>query len=379
MTFKPYTPSATPRRGFRWLKWLAMVVMGAAILTVLAIGVTRLTNAIRTRIAGPAGVQESIYVNAGGIRQYLQIRGQNAANPVILSVHGGPGNPMTALSYAYQTALESSYTIVQWEQRGSGRTYYENRGYPALPLSGELVLKDMDEVVDYLRTRFGREKIIVMGHSWGTVLGSLYAQAHPEKVSAFVSVSQVVDMREAVILAGTTALSKAAGQSEADAAELTELVAELTAMQGYDQGFNDRFVRTLGFAGRYMPYAGQRKPSDTIWPGVTSPDLSLRDLRWFWLTSFNSQEHARLEEPLLRACYEFDAFADAEYEVPVFFIAGMCDWVTPFPMIERYYDAVTAPDKVLVPLEGLGHSPQLESPTRFCAAVQRMLSRIPQT
>ncbi len=368
---------AYPHRRFRWGKALLILLLTLVIGAVAAVGLTRAANAIRTRIDEPTGIQEGFFVTLGGARQYIQIRGESAANPVILSVHGGPGNPMTTLSYVYQTALESSYTIVQWEQRGCGRTYYENSNRPQTPLSAELVLTDMDELIDYLRTRFAQEKIIVMGHSWGTVLGSLYAQAHPEKVAAFLSVSQVVDLREALLLTGSAAQTQAKERSTLEEQQdLALLIDELSAMQGYDEGFHARFARMVGYGARYMPYAAARPSYQTAWEGITSPNTSLQDVLWYWMFTFQPQKQGQLQSPLLRACYEFDAYQHASYQMPVYFIAGTCDWITPCALIEQYADQVQALDKAMMTLEGLGHTPQLESPLRFCEAVKRLLGRM---
>ena len=144
-------------------------------------------NAHQSRIGTDTGIQEGIYVPAGGIEQYLQIRSEDKGSPVILWLHGGPGNPLSYLTYYYQRPLEKNYTIVYWEQRGCGRTFYRNEDSGELTI--ERLLADTDEVVDYLRERFDQEKVVIAGHSWGTVLGMEYVNTHPEKVAAYIGVA----------------------------------------------------------------------------------------------------------------------------------------------------------------------------------------------
>ena len=148
------------------------------LIAVLAIVAARAYNAHQSRIGTDTGIQEGIYVPAGGIEQYLQIRSDDKGNPVILWLHGGPGNPLSYLTYYYQRPLEKDYTIAYWEQRGCGRTFYRNEDSGELTI--ERLLADTDEVVDYLRERFDQEKIVIAGHSWGTVLGMEYVNTHPD-------------------------------------------------------------------------------------------------------------------------------------------------------------------------------------------------------
>ena len=139
------------------------VLCAIVLLTFLTIVFFRIHNSLESKIDTDLGTQENIYVTIGGIEQYLQIRGEDRNNPVILWLHGGPGFPLTYLTYYYQTALEKDYTIVCWEQRGCGRTFYRNKGDNNLAI--EQLLADTDEIIDYLRGRFGKDKIIIMGQS----------------------------------------------------------------------------------------------------------------------------------------------------------------------------------------------------------------------
>lgn len=186
---------------------IIFIVFGIAmILIFIAIGTIRFINAKKNHISQPNGIQENINVEIGGIEQYLQIRGEDKDNPVILWLHGGPGFPLTYLSSYYQKDLEANYTIVCWEQRGCGRTYYQNSDNGELTI--ERLVADMDELVNYLCERFQRDKIIIMGQSWGTVLGMEYLNENPQKVAAYIGIGQVTDFKQGKIHAAQIAIPK---------------------------------------------------------------------------------------------------------------------------------------------------------------------------
>ena len=175
------------------MNWLLAVPAGLVLLIALAVLAGRAVNGLRCRIRGKSGVQRTCYLPLGGAEQYVQIRGEDRSNPILLVLHGGLGNPMACWSFRWQRALERSYTVVHWDQRGCGNTYYRSREEARPTL--ELLLSDLDDLIGLLCREYGRQKVILLGHSWGTYLGARYAARHPEKVSALISVSQMVDFK----------------------------------------------------------------------------------------------------------------------------------------------------------------------------------------
>ena len=148
---------------------------------ILVVLILRLIHRFQYRIKTVNGIEESRYVNINGIKQYILIRGNDRTNPVILFIHGGPASPMGFVAPYYQRELEQDYTIVYYDQRGCGRTYYAN-AKQADP-TPEQLLADVDAMVDYIRQYLEQEQVIIMGHSWGTILGITYVQMHPDKVA----------------------------------------------------------------------------------------------------------------------------------------------------------------------------------------------------
>ena len=142
-------------------------------------------------VKDPKGVEELKPVKIGGVDQWLHIRGRNRNNPVLLVLHGGPGGPNIGFVDAIQRPWEDYFTVVQWDQRQTGKSYY-----PAdddnVPLTVEQFIADTEEVVDYLRNYLQQEKVVVMGCSWGTILGMHLVKRRPEWVSAYIGVGQSV-------------------------------------------------------------------------------------------------------------------------------------------------------------------------------------------
>jgi pimeloyl-ACP methyl ester carboxylesterase len=170
------------KRGKKIIKITLLIFLGLLIIVALTIIIGRSINAQKYKIRSETGVQKAEYITIGGIEQYIQIRGEDMSNPVIIMLHGGPGNNLAYYSYYWQAYLEKDYTIVHWDQRGCGNTYYRNDEADKPTL--DLLLSDLNELVDFIRLEYNQEKIIIMGHSWGTFLGGIYSGENPEMVSA---------------------------------------------------------------------------------------------------------------------------------------------------------------------------------------------------
>ena len=149
-----------------------------------------------TIVAGSIATMESARI--GGTRQQLWFRGRDRYAPVLLLFHAGPGVSEAAMFRHYNSGLEQHFLVVYWEQRGAGRSY--DADMPPQSMTIAQFLRDLDEVVELVRHRFGKDTVVLVGHSWGTVLGTIYAHDHPEKVAAYVGVGQLADVRESAQL-----------------------------------------------------------------------------------------------------------------------------------------------------------------------------------
>ena len=139
----------------------------------------------------PGGIDRLEQVELGGVRQWISIRAADPHAPVLLFLHGGPGSANLAKLRLQVPQLEKHFVVVTWDQRGAGKS--ASLGFDYSTLSIEQMVSDAHELVTYLKTRFGVEKIYLMGFSWGTVIGLSLADRYPQDFYAYIAVSQIVD------------------------------------------------------------------------------------------------------------------------------------------------------------------------------------------
>ena len=128
----------------------------------------------------------------GDIQQSIWFRGTNTSNPPLILLHGGPGITEAPPFRHYSSDLEYRYPVIYWEQRRAGRS---SPRYTPILMNIDQILRDLDEVAEPVRHRFNRAKVMLLGHSWGTVLGTIYAYRYPDKVAAYVGRGQIADVR----------------------------------------------------------------------------------------------------------------------------------------------------------------------------------------
>ena len=274
-------------------------------------------NARARRIRCEGGVERAGYIPLGGMEQYIQVHGREASNPVLLMLHGGPGRPMSQDAYAWQGALEERFTVVHWDQRGCGNTYARGRN-PEKPTL-ELLLGDLDALVEALRSAYGKEKVLLLGHSWGTLLGGIYAEKHPEKISAYISVSQMLDFRASERASAQEAIRLAGGSR--DARKIQELLEAVTACQRLDRAGAARLMKLRRLKEKYLPpQSGGQKLSQLLF----SPDLTWGGLQWMLRFDRMIESNSALYEEIFTASSACQA--PVRYEVPVILAAGSWDW-----------------------------------------------------
>ena len=351
-------------------------VTATALALPCAFALTRAGQIWRHGIVSKHGIEECRYVTLGGIRQYIQIRGQDVRNPLILFLHGGPGNPTSCLSYHYQKQLEQDFTLVNWDQRGCGRTFYASRGKDA-PVSCEQILCDLDELISYLCGRFGKQKIILLGYSWGTVPGVLYAKAHPERLHCYLSACQCVHILSGAVYAAAQAAAKARLAGDvARAKRLEEQIKDFSARkEQFSKSGYMAYARLRNATCAYQKNAACRPMAAYIGTGLLSPDSDLLDLRWKLRQMLLPHAYFAHEEPLISYLgMDFDLRRlPASFGTPVYFLTADDDRICPADMIEEYYHNISAPDKRILRIPGGAHTVFFDQPEVFCNSVKTLL------
>ena len=319
---------------------IAIVLAAIILLPIITLIIGRGVNDIRARL--PGGIREKGYIKLGGIEQYINIRGADTSNPVIIFLHGGPGGP-TSYILPTQQCVETDYTFIYWDQRGSGRSYIKS---PYTEISFDILLNDLDELVDYAAARFN-QPIIIVGHSWGTLLGITYAKEHPDKIAGYIGMGQVVSEFEAQRLSSTEAARLAReAENEQNALEIEALYQEFLNEPVSENNYAGRLN---GVQYEYLPFPIR----DVTIPALLSPDFGWDNLRWELSLGFDIYECFNAMEPLFKAVYEKTPPDDIS--IPVVFINGNIDYSTPAALVQEYAERLTAPKKEVFILQGFGH------------------------
>lgn len=179
------------------------------------------------RIVTEHGVERLEAVQIGGVDQWVSIRGVDRRNPILLYIHGGPGYVSMPTAWSQTRAWEDYFTVVHWDQRGAGKTYAAAADRDAMieSLTYERMVNDAVEMLAWLRQEFAKERIFVLGQSWGSVLGVEIAQRHPDWLHAYIGVGQAADMLEGERRGYAWAMAQAHAENNAEAIAALEAIA----------------------------------------------------------------------------------------------------------------------------------------------------------
>jgi len=280
-----------------------------------------------------------MYVPIGGIDQWIQMRGA-PDTPVLLYLHGGPGGTSVPVAEAWKP-WEEHFTVVHWDQRGAGRTFAKNGESGCGRLTIERMVEDTLEVAKHLTTTLGRSKILLVGHSWGTVLGVHVIKRRPELFSAYVGTAQLVNKRRNEEMNYRWELARAEESRNAEA---------LSAL---------RAIGPPPFAGREALKI-LRQWADVLAEG-DADFVQPRPTRV-------APDYSRDEVPALMQGAEFsrrELYDELEtidlpslgvaFDIPFFLFHGTCDQATPIELAEEYFAAIEAPHKEFVRFPGCHH------------------------
>jgi pimeloyl-ACP methyl ester carboxylesterase len=366
------------RRTFRWVGWSAavavmvLVIAAIGILIVLhqglaSFGITlpeayrvlRVQQADATAIrdaegpiSTPNGIAERGFVRIGGIQQWVTIRGDDRRNPVILILHGGPGDAYSQLAYFYRD-WEHAFTLVQWDQRGAGRTYgLDGTATPDLTL--DRLIDDGAELANYARRRLNQRKIILLGHSWGSALGVYLVERHPELFCAFVGTGQIV--RTAYLSASYYSYTLARLTADHETAARAELM-RLGPPPYHSIGPEETVRKWLN---RYLPDADKHYLLSSAYVALRNAKFSLKDFRDL------QDGHLSFSLPVLNDTYDALDLNTLGYVMPVpfFIIDGRSDRLTPPDLATTFFQNVHAPEKAMFLING-GHFAMMSNPDDF--------------
>ncbi len=301
-------------------------------------------------------IREKVFIKINGLRQGMFIESRVIANPVLLFLHGGPGMPEYFLTECYPTGLEDHFTVAWWEQRGAGLSFSPD--IPLETMTYEQVISDTLEVANYLRQRFGKEKIYLMAHSGGSFFGIQAAARAPELFHAYIAIAQMSYQLASEKLAYDYALSQY--KKFGNLGMLRKLEAAPPSMTiplpaAYDR-LRDPYMHDLGI--------GTTREMKSVVSGVFLPSwksriYTLPEKIDLWRGKFFSMHMLR------NVSFSTDLTQKVrQIDIPVYFFSGIHDYTVNYGLTKEYFQRLQAPIKGFYTFEHSAHSPMFEEPQK---------------
>ncbi len=353
----------TPKHLIRLKKAMIFVAV-AVILNAGLITLSQLT-ASTPRIVDESGntpqnsIAELTELELNGRKQWISIRGWDKSAPVLLFLAGGPGGTQMAAVRHELKELEKHFVVVNWDQPGSGKSYYAEK---IKNITAQTYIQDGHALTEYLKKRFSREKIYLMGESWGSALGIFLVHNYPESYHAFIGTGQMIDFAE------TERIDYAKAMEIAQSKGNTALIKRLNANGEppyYGNNVTWKSAVYLNYLSAYMANNPEiHNPGYNTIRDIASSEYGLLDKINFFRGIINTYNH------VYQQLYTIDMRKDyTKLEMPVYFFLGRHDVNAPTVLVEEYFQILEAPDKKIVWFEHSGHSPWINEPAKFVKEV----------
>jgi pimeloyl-ACP methyl ester carboxylesterase len=303
----------------------------------------------------PGSVAALEKISLGSSKQWITIRGKNKNNPVLLFLAGGPGGSQLAATRTQLKELEDHFIVVNWDQPGSGKSYHS---VPRKSLTAERYVSDAYELTQYLRKRFNQEKIYVLGESWGSALGIMLVQKHPELFNSFIGTGQMVAFLDTEIYDYKLAIKLAEENGDTQTVEKLKF-----------QGAPPYFGKDVTWkSATYLMYLSNHMAKN---PSISNPGYNtLEDLSGPEYGLYDKINYLRgvvyTFNHVYPQLYETDLRKKAvKIDVPVYFLEGRYDVNAPTVLVEEYFKLLESPHKELIWFEHSGHSPWINERDSF--------------
>ena len=293
-----------------------------------------------------------------GIRQYIQIRGADKKAPLMLFLHGGPGGSMAGLCHVMQPEWEHHFTVVNWDQRNACKTYLANKSNAAaISQSGTLedYMADIDAVIAYLHTVYDFEKIILMGFSWGSLIGAEYAKRHGETVSHYIGVGQFIHYIDGLHYSCEW-LRKVVKGAPADVEKINAFENSIPDPPQMTPAFMNSLHGFSMLGAKYIAKDGRAFPIKSL---LTSPFLR------FGEKMAMVHGNPKLLSGTYQTMLSHDFRNNLHFDMPVLFVSGDEDFVCPNELLAQHFGQITAPQKKNVVISKATHTCFYDQPTAF--------------
>ncbi len=340
--------------------WVAYILVGFLLFIFISLLMYKFYLKKSTKIKSPNGISSLEEVILGGLKQWIFIRGMDQNNPVLLFLHGGPGAPLLGMSSSrkYDAKLIKHFTVVHWDQRGAGKSL--NSDIPVDSMTIDRFVKDCNELIDYLRNRLNTQKVFIVAHSGGTVIGIKTADKYSEKIHAYVGVAQVINEYEQQKVSYDFIVEEAKKSGDIGRQNTIKAIGP----PPYESP--KKFLKMAGYVGKYGGFMHGKSMKDMIilmLYFLSSPEYSLLEgIRTFRNKGFDFTINTMWEElKNVNLTKEIQSI-----RVPIYFFEGKYDVTTPTVVVEKFYKNLNAEKgKKLFIFENSGHMPMMEEKERY--------------
>ncbi|MCL2456444.1 MAG: alpha/beta hydrolase [Defluviitaleaceae bacterium] len=304
------------------------------------------------------------YVSLNGIDQYLLHYSSPSCKEVILHLHGGPGSSAANFTHALSLPWDFS-NVVYYDQRGAGRTQRKNKSKPE-DLTIETLISDLKETIRYIKQKYKTDRVILMGQSWGTILGTQYALKYPEDIICYIGTGHCVDTRREMKIIYDKL--KEAIESKGHKRDIKKIIKlrNLPYMKVEDKNYVSSEARFFFLRTKYGLTLKTGKLLKLLFK---SPIFKMSDL-------FLMIKAPKTNIKLMKWQTDYSVWDTTEYSVPVFYILGSDDWQTPSALAAKYFEKINAPQKKLYWIKNAGHATDLDNPTDFYGAVKEIIAQL---
>lgn len=304
------------------------------------------------KIKGESSINELRKVEINNASLTVMIRGCDRENPVVIFVHGGPCCSEIPYVRKYQEEWEKSFTIVHYDQRGSGKSYKFGEDYSGVTV--ETHVEDLISLTEYIKEYLETEQIILAGHSFGTYIGTIAVARRPDLYQAYVGIGQMGDTTKGELYSLKRCIAEAEMAGNQKDVEYLEQLEDAVANGECITPRN--YVRNYGFAARKID-----DNADYLKAFLFGTEYNLLDMIRFYTASIKYQDTLVMEgveKPLTEIVTEIN--------VPVYFVMGKYDGMTPPEMAREYLQSLTGEGvKEFVLFEESAHYPQFEEKEAF--------------
>ncbi|MBT8350719.1 MAG: alpha/beta hydrolase [Deltaproteobacteria bacterium] len=342
------------------IKWAMFCLAGLLLFLVVCLQAYKVVLKKMTNINTPSGVSSLEKITLGGLNQWIFIRGTDQSNPVLIFLHGGPGAPLGSISSSrkYDAKLIKHFTLVHWDQRGAGKSYHPDISLSSMTI--DRLVEDCNELIEYLRNRFDTQKVFIVAHSSGSVIGIKTAHKYPDKIHAYIGVCQIINEYEQQKISYNYIVEEAKKSGDAKTIDKIKAIGP----PPYDtlQRQNDKDNYIFRYGGVVHKKAFQHIGAVML-GFLTSPEYSLLEgFKTLMNKGYEFSMNAMWQEiKNINLTKEIQSI-----KVPIYFFEGRYDMATPTVLVEKFYNGLDAEKgKEFIVFENSAHIPMLEEKKKY--------------